>query len=98
MLSEKLEISKGRRRNAKFSTVTVSGIAPKKETVKKNVQASTLALKAAKQKLARPGVSLSKKRGIPRYFLDENNPTIMIRVLNGRVTRGRIVNGSFIEI
>jgi len=78
-----------------FDSVTIEGRKPSAESVKANVEQSTNALSRLSSKLTRPGFRLSRKKGVPRFSVDENDPTIFIRVLDGRTDRGRMINGEF---
>lgn len=78
-----------------FGDVTVAGNRPSAESIQANIERSTDALARIGKKLVKPGVKLSKKKGIPRFSVDEDDPTIFVRVLDGHVDRGRMVNGEF---
>jgi len=86
----------GQSYNVKFGSVTVSGARPSSAAVDANVERSTEALQRIVKKLAKPGVRLSIKKGVPRYSLDENDPGVFVRVLDGVTLRGRIVDGKFV--
>jgi hypothetical protein len=45
--------------------------------------------------LVNPGVKLPRGKGVPIYRADPNDPTILIRELNGRDERGTLVDGEF---
>lgn len=83
------------RRKVTFGNVTITGVRPGAEVVRENIERSTRALQRLMGKLTKPGVTLSKKKGVPRFSADEDEPSIFIRVLNGRTDRGRMVNGEF---
>lgn len=78
-----------------FGDVTIAGNLPSAESVRVNVERSANALARIGKTLAKPGVRLPKKKGIPRFSVDEDDPTIFVRVLDGRVDRGRMINGEF---
>jgi hypothetical protein len=78
-----------------FGGVTIEGRKPSAESVKANVEQSTNALSRLSSKLTRPGIRLSRKKGVPRFSVDENDPAIFIRALDGRTDRGRMINGEF---
>lgn len=63
--------------------------------VQRKVITSTDALKRTEKRLVTPGVKIRSKKGVPLYSLDANNPSIMIRKLNGETTRGRFIDGRF---
>lgn len=79
----------------KFGSVVVTGTKPSSELVQVNVQKSTEALARVTAKLAKPGVSLRPKKGVPRFSIAENEAGVFIRRLDGRTERGRLVNGVF---
>lgn len=82
----------------RLGNITVSGQRPSADVVSSNVAASTAALERVGTKLTKPGVHLPQKKGIPRYFADENNLGVFIRRLDGKVTIGKLQNGKFVEI
>ena len=79
----------------KFGRVTIAGAGPSAAEVKINVQRSTEVLKRVGKTLASPGVSLRPKKDVPLFSVSEDDPGSLIRRLNGRVERGRLVDGSF---
>ncbi len=82
-------------RKTRFGSVTVTAPAPSKAMVQHNVKVSTQALERVTGRLAKPGVRLHVKKGVPLYSLDSDNPDVMIRKLNGKVERGNFVDGVF---
>jgi hypothetical protein len=81
----------------RLGDVTVRGAKPSPELVRANVARSTKALERVVGKLTKPGVHLPDKKGVPRYSADENDPAILIRRLNGKITTGRLQDGRFVE-
>lgn len=81
----------------KFGNVEVHGIKPSPDTVRGSVIFSTKALKGIEKKLAKPGVTIREKKGVPLYSLSSEDPTVMIQKLNGRTTQGRFIDGKFKE-
>lgn len=79
----------------RFGSVTVTAPPPSKAMVQHNVKVSTEALERVTKRLAKAGVRLYAKKGVPLYSLDSDNPDVMIRKLNGKVERGSFVNGEF---
>ncbi|RJT29488.1 hypothetical protein D3227_31875 [Mesorhizobium waimense] len=79
----------------KFGSVVISGAKPNAKLVQANVERSTEALEQVTAKLAKPGVSLRPKKGVPRFSIAENEAGVFIRRLDGRTERGRLVNGVF---
>jgi hypothetical protein len=79
----------------KFGDVTVW--APKATAAKLNqgVRASTEALERAVKRLTRPGIRLHRKKGVPLYSADPDDPGILIRELDGKVERGVFKDGGF---
>ncbi|WP_257541846.1 hypothetical protein [Sphingobium sp. CFD-1] len=81
----------------KLGNVTVSAQKPSAALVKDNVKRSSQALERAAARIVRGGVAIPQRKGVPLYSLDENNPKIVIRKLNGQISRGQLVDGKFQE-
>lgn len=81
----------------KLGNVTVSAQKPSAALVKDNVKRSSQALERAAARIVRGGVAIPQRKGVPLYSLDENNPKIVIRKLNGQISRGHLVDGKFQE-
>ena len=79
----------------RFGSVTIEGGAPSSATVKHNISLGQSALERGFKALVKPGVKLSRGKGIPIYRADPNDPRILIRELNGRDERGALVDGEF---
>jgi hypothetical protein len=79
----------------KFGSVTISGSKPSAGLVKKNIERSTAALERVVKRLERPGVDIRAKRDVPQFSVADGEPGVFIRRLNGRINRGRLVNGAF---
>ena len=79
----------------RFGGVTLTGAKPTADAVRANVAASTSALERAGRRLLKPGVVIRPRKDVPRFFVAEEEPDVFIRQLNGRIERGRSVNGSF---
>ena len=92
-------IQRGKRdmksRKTRFGSVTVTAPAPSKAVIQHNVKASTQALERVSGRLAKAGVRLRAKKGVPLYSLDSDNPDVMIRKLNGKIEHGTLVDGVF---
>ncbi|TVV74330.1 hypothetical protein FOY91_10135 [Sphingomonas solaris] len=82
-------------RKTRFGDVTVVAPPPSAAMVQHHVKASTEALERLAKRVAKPGVRLRAKKGVPLYSLDSDNPDVMIRKLNGKTERGRFINGVF---
>jgi hypothetical protein len=87
--------TRGRNRKVKFGDVTVTAPAPSATLVKRNVQISTQALDRLATRLGKPGVTLRKRKDVPLYSLDSDDPDVMIRTLNDKTERGHMVDGVF---
>ncbi len=83
-------------KKVRFGSVTIKGPVPDAETVKRNVASGQSALKRALAALSKPGIKLPRNKGVPLYRADPENPTILIRELNGREERGTLADGEFI--
>lgn len=54
-----------------------------------------MALARALPKLTKPGVRIKIRKGVPYFHADFENPKLLIRQLDGKITRGKIVDGKF---
>jgi hypothetical protein len=89
------EVSTSKPRKVKFGSVTIKARPPSDEVIRGNVYYSTKALERIENKLSSPGVTLGVKKNVPLYSLDADNPDVMIQSLNGKITRGKLVDGKF---
>ena len=83
-------------RTTKFGNVTVTAPAPTEEQIARGVREGTRALEGlvrAFEKL--PGIDLPRQKDVPLFWADDDNPDIIIRELNGKIDRGRLVNGKY---
>ncbi len=87
--------TRGKTYKVRFGSVTIRGGAPAPATVKRNIALGQSALKRGLDALAKPGVKLPRSKGVPKYRADPNDPTILIRELNGRDERGTLADGEF---
>jgi hypothetical protein len=71
-----------------FGDVTITAQRPSDEEVRRNVEASTAALKRALPAFLRPGVRIYPKKDVPLFWADDNDPNVCIRKLNGKIERG----------
>jgi len=71
-----------------YEIVRMSGFAPKKVEVTKNIKLGQVALARAKESFTRKGVTIKVGKGIPTYQANPNNPKILIRSLNGKIDEG----------
>lgn len=76
----------------------LKGTKPSSASVEANIERSTEALQRIRKKFAKPGVRLSIKKGVPLYSVDENNPGMFVRVLDGVTQRGHFVDGEFVAL
>ena len=68
---------------------------PTKAQAQESVRQSTEALTRALTRLTRPGIRIRPKRGIPLFQVDENDPDVLIRDLDGKRERGTLQDGEF---
>lgn len=78
-----------------FGSVEVrSGHIPA-EIIKGNILAGQQALARSADRITKPGIKLRRQKGVPLFHVDPNDPSILIRELNGIIERGKLVNGQF---
>jgi translation initiation factor 2 gamma subunit (eIF-2gamma) len=94
VLTVKKNVTKHRSK-VKFGNVTVTGEKPSAAAVKINVERSTEALERIIPRLSRPGITIRPRKDVPQFSVAEGEPGVFIRRLNGRIQRGRLVDGSF---
>ncbi len=85
----------GKTRNVTFGSVTVRAVVPEKAEVARNVATGQHALERVRQKIIKPGVRVVSRRNVPFYHVDPDQPDQVIRKLDGKIERGRFVNGEF---
>ena len=85
----------GRPRKIKFGDVVITAPAPQKASVEANIVQSTEMLGRAVKRLSKPGVVVRRRKGIPLFSLDSENPNVVVRVLDGKTERGQLVKGEF---
>lgn len=88
----------GRTKVAVFGTTTVVVEAPTEKMEADNVKRGQEALARGLMALTKPGVTLVLPRNVPRFRVDRVDPSVLVRTLNGRTTRGRIVQGKFVPL
>lgn len=81
-------------RRVKFGDVVVYGEEPDPESVRQSVEQSTEALRALLHAITTPGIKLQEKKDVPLFHATAE-PGVIVRKLNGRIEKGRIVNGEF---
>lgn len=79
----------------RFGRVVVETAKPSAAQAKINIDAGRSALVRAKTVLTRPGVQVRVDPKVPLYRADPATPGVLVRTLNGQVTRGRMVAGRF---
>lgn len=78
-----------------YGDVTIQASSPSKDVVEANIRRSSEALERFASAIVKPGVSLGRKKGVPRYFADPDDRGIFWRQLNGQLERGRLIDGRF---
>lgn len=87
-------------RETRFGNVTVrGGTAPDPDRVAAEAAETARRLERALRSLIeKPGVKLEEKPGVPYFSCDPDNPDILVRRLDGRTEKGRMVEGSFVPL
>jgi len=76
-----------RRKRVTFGSVTVLVDTPTKAEIKKNIEDGQVALARLLERIQTPGVKLKFKKGVPNYYADPEDPSRLIRILNGKKER-----------
>jgi hypothetical protein len=83
-------------RTVKFGAVRIKAEEADPVRVARNVRASVEAFDRAIGAMAKPGVKIAFEKGVPRYKADPDDPTLIVRTLNGKVERGHMRAGKFV--
>jgi hypothetical protein len=83
------------KRKVTFGDVTVWGSKITKEQTKVSAEFGQAALKRAADRIVRPGVTIAQRKGVPLYRVDDDNPNVIIRKLDGIEERGIFADGEF---
>lgn len=78
-----------------FGAVSVNANSPKVGEMRRNVSIGQAALARAVPKLAKPGVAVKTAGSIPLFRADPQDPSRLIREMNGKVATGKFVDGKF---
>jgi hypothetical protein len=79
----------------RFGAVSVNAVSPGDDELRRNVSSGQAALARALPKLVRPGVTVKSLAGVPLFRADPQDPSRLIREVNGKIATGRFVNGKF---
>jgi len=72
----------------KCDRVTIKVVRPSAAEVERNVAAGQMALSRAKDAFLKPGVRIRSGKNVPLFSVDPKNPSIIVRLLNGKRERG----------
>lgn len=78
-----------------FGAVSVNAVSPKVGEMRRNVTRGQAALARAVPKLVKPGVTVKSLATVPLFRADPQDPSRLIREVNGKVVTGKFVNGKF---
>ena len=76
-----------RQKRVTFGSVTVLVDVPTKAEVEKNIKDGQEALARLLERIQTPGVKLKFKKGVPYYYADPEDPSRLIKVLDGKKER-----------
>jgi hypothetical protein len=78
-----------------FGAVSVNAVTPKVRELRRNVTSGQAALARAAPKLGKPGVAVKSLAAVPLFRADPQDPSRLIREINGKTATGKFVNGKF---
>ncbi|MDO9436319.1 hypothetical protein [Hydrogenophaga sp.] len=78
-----------------FGAVSVNAPSPKAVEMRHNVAFGQEALARAAPKIAKAGVTVKSAATVPLFRADPQDPSRLIREVNGKTATGRFVNGKF---
>jgi hypothetical protein len=79
----------------RFGDVTVPAANLTAEQIEKNIAEGQAAMRRLAERIVRPGVSIRRRKGVPYYHVDADDPGVIIRTLDGVVERGVFADGAF---
>lgn len=59
------------------------------------LEQSRQAMRQLGDRLLKPGVKLPERKGVPKFYVDEADPALVVRELDGKRERGRFEDGQF---
>jgi hypothetical protein len=87
--------SKRRLVKVAFGTAIVKGARPSRVTVEENIKLSNSAMEQVVKWAFKPGVRTRRGKGVPYYSASSDEDGVIIRRIDGKIERGRFVNGTF---
>ena len=84
-----------KRKRIRFGDISVPAADLTDEQIAKSIADSTGALRRAASRIVKPGVRIRPRKGVPLYHLDDDDPDVIIRTLDGVVERGIFAEGQF---
>jgi hypothetical protein len=78
-----------------FGAVSVNAASPKIGELRRNITTGQAALARAVPKLIKPGVAFKTMGSIPLFRADPQDPSRLLREVNGKVSTGMFVDGKF---
>ena len=97
--SESLAIvNDGGSSKVKFGQVVVTSPKPSRKVMAANIKRSSESLARVVEAVTEGGVTINRKKCVPRYFGEDSEQGVYRRRLDGKVERGRLVNGAFVVI
>lgn len=85
----------GTRTRIQFGTTIFEAVRPSETQLKKNIAAGRKAMKHLVEALPIVGVEIKRTPKVPLFHVDAQDPTVLIRDLDGEITRGTITKGVF---
>lgn len=86
------------RQRLKFGSVIITALGPTEKEIRRNIKLGQDALARGAMALTRRGVRIKRQKDVPLFSTDPKDPSLLIRKLNGKKTRGRFIDGQFVEI
>ena len=85
----------GKRTQIQFGTTIFEAVRPSETQLKKNIAAGRKAMKHLVEALPIVGVEIKRKPKVPLFHVDAQDPTVLIRDLDGEISRGTMTKGVF---
>jgi hypothetical protein len=81
-----------------FGSAKIEVELPGAAEIARNAKLGQIAFTRVKDRLLDAGVRLRRTKGVPLYYADPKQPTLIVQKLNGKVSRGVIRGGKFVAI
>ncbi|MGA0599205.1 hypothetical protein ACO2Q3_00710 [Caulobacter sp. KR2-114] len=93
----KVVLRKGKRARYSYSfgDAVLTNDKGQQATTPETLEMSRKAMRELGWRLRKPGVKLRMAKGVPKFYVDEGNPDLIVREVDGKQERGTFEDGKF---